>query len=146
MNSRPFEILIVEDNPGDAFLVQRCLKDLKTPTNSHWMKNGQEAMAFLRNEGTFTGTPRPDIILLDLNLPLKDGRDVLAEIKADEKLRAIPVIILTSSESERDIATAYRLHANSYLCKPATYEGFSQLFACLEQYWFGLSRLPSVGG
>jgi two-component system, chemotaxis family, response regulator Rcp1 len=146
VNEKPFEILIVEDNPGDAFLAQRCLKTLKTPTNSHWIKNGQAAMAFLRKEEEFGGVPRPDLILLDLNLPVKDGREALAEIKADEKLKAIPVIILTSSDSENDIATAYRLHANSYLCKPPIYEDFARLFACLEQYWFALSRLPSNPG
>ncbi len=143
MNSRPFEILIVEDNPGDAFLIRRCLETLKTPTHSYWVENGQEAMAFLRKEGEFSHALRPDLIFLDLNLPLKDGREVLAEVRVDEKLRAIPVIILTSSESEKDIATAYRLYANSYLCKPVDYENFFQLFVCLEQYWFGRSKLPS---
>lgn len=128
VKSKRFEILIVEDNPGDAFLVRQCLKILKTPTQSHWVQNGQEAMMFLRKEGEFSGMPRPDIILLDLNLPLKDGRKVLAEIKGDDKLGAIPVIILTSSESQDDVTTAYRLHASSYLCKPAVYEGLLQLF------------------
>ena len=118
----PVEILLVEDNPADVRLTQEALKEGKVFNNLHWAKDGVEALAFLRREGKHAGAPRPDIILLDLNLPKKDGREVLHEIKNDEKLKRIPVVILTTSKAEEDVLKSYNLHANCYVTKPVDLE------------------------
>src|SRR5919202_2824220 len=117
-NSEPIEILLVEDNPGDARLAVEALKDSKVRNNLYCVEDGVEAMNFLYRRGGHTGVPVPDLILLDLNLPRKDGREVLAEIKEDPKLRHIPIVILTASEAERDLIKSYDLHANAYVVKP----------------------------
>ena len=119
---RPVEILLVEDSPTDALLAKEALEYSKVANNLHTVTDGVEALAFLRREGQHTGVPRPDLILLDLNLPKKDGREVLAEIKNDERLKRIPVVVLTTSKSEADVLTAYGLHANCYIVKPVDFE------------------------
>lgn len=136
------EILLVEDNPADVRLTQEIIRDADIPSRLHIARDGEQAMAMLRQQGDFADTPRPDLILLDLNLPRKDGREVLAEIKADESLRSIPVIILTTSKSESDIATAYGLHANSYIAKPVSLKEFTGLLKGLQTYWLTMVELP----
>jgi two-component system, chemotaxis family, response regulator Rcp1 len=142
MSSKPAEILLAEDNPADAFLIKACMKSSPIKTHVHVVEDGIELMAYLRKEGAYSKAVRPDLILLDLNLPQKDGREVLAEIKADETLRRIPVIILTSSDADKDIAHAYDLHANSYLRKPADYPQYYTAMEALLHYWFSLVSLP----
>jgi len=126
MNSRTIEILLVEDNPGDVRLTKEALKDAKVRNTLHVAMDGVEALAFLRKQGKYAGVPVPDLILLDLNLPKKNGREVLEEIKQDDGLRHIPVVILTTSQAERDIAESYRLHANAYVTKPVDFEQFTK--------------------
>src|SRR5213076_845398 len=139
--SRPVEILLVEDNPGDERLTREALKEGKVYSNMHWVKDGVEAMQFLRREGKFTGAVHPDIILLDLNLPKKDGREVLEEIKQDDGLRHIPVVILTTSQAERDIAESYRLRANAYVTKPVDLEQFLKVVQSIEHFWLEIVKL-----
>src|SRR4051794_24701063 len=122
LQGRPVEILLVDDSPGDVRLTREALREGKIRNNLSVVTDGVEALAFLRREGRYAGAPRPDVILLDLNLPRKDGREVLAEIKADDRLRRIPVVILTTSADERDILRAYELHANCYITKPVDFE------------------------
>ena len=138
----PVEILLVEDNPGDVRLTQEALKEGKVYNNLHWAKDGVEALEFLKRQGKHAKAPRPDIILLDLNLPKKDGREVLEEIKADPLLRNIPVVILTSSEAERDIAQAYALHANCYVTKPVDLEKFIHVVQSIDRFWLTVVTLP----
>ena len=141
---RPVEILLVEDNPADARLALEALREAKVHNNLHWMPNGIEAMAFLRREGKYATATRPDLILLDLNLPRKDGREVLADIKADAQLRRIPVVILTTSQAEEDIATAYHLYANSYISKPVDLDQFIRVVQSIESFWLrGVVQLPT---
>src|SRR5215207_8545402 len=123
-NTEPIEILLVEDNPGDARLAAEALKENKVRNNLHHVLDGVEAMRFLRREAPYSGVPRPDLILLDLNLPRKDGRQVLEEIKGDPDLRAIPVVVLTTSEADEDILRSYELHANAYVTKPVDLDRF----------------------
>ena len=139
------EILMVEDSPSDAFLTSEALKAAQELSRVHVVNDGVEAMQFLRREGAFIGAPRPDIILLDLNMPRKDGREVLAEIKADAKLKSIPVIVLTSSSAEQDIVNAYSLHANCYITKPADFNRFKEVIGSIETFWFGNVTLPPHG-
>lgn len=139
---RPVEILLVEDNPGDVRLTREALKDVKLSNNLHWVPDGMEAMAFLRRWGQYTDAPRPDLILLDLNLPRKDGRQVLAEVKADEDLRRIPVVILTTSSSDEDIIRSYNLHANSYVTKPVDLDQFVRVVKSIEDFWLTIVTLP----
>lgn len=136
------EILLVEDNPGDARLTLLALHDAKVVNRLHLAVDGVEAMAFLRREGRHAGAPRPDIILLDLNLPKKDGREVLAELKSDADLKRIPVVVLTTSKSEEDVLRAYNLNANSYITKPVDLDQFVKVVRTIEDFWFTVVRLP----
>lgn len=139
---RAIEILLVEDNPGDIRLTQEALKENKILNELHIAKDGVEAMKFLRKHNGYGMAPRPDLILLDLNLPKKDGREVLAEIKADEKLRQIPVVVLTTSDAENDIAQAYDTHANCYIRKPIDLNRFIDVVKVIENFWLSIVELP----
>lgn len=147
MNERPFtapiEILLVEDNLGDVRLTMEALKDGKILNNLNVVMDGAEAMEFLRREGKYADAPRPGLILLDLNLPKKDGREVLAEIKGDPNLKCIPVVILTSSAAEQDIVKSYRLHANCYVTKPVDLDQFIDVVQSIENFWLTVVNLPS---
>jgi two-component system, chemotaxis family, response regulator Rcp1 len=143
MNSRTIEILLVEDNPGDARLTVEAFKEGKVFNNLTVVGDGVEALAYLRRQGQYTNSAQPDLILLDLNLPKKDGREVLAEIKADEHLMKIPVIILTTSAAEEDIARAYTRHANCYITKPVDLDQFLRVVQSIESFWLTLVKLPS---
>jgi CheY-like chemotaxis protein len=136
------EILLVEDNPGDARLTRETWKESKLLNHLSVVADGVEAMAFLRREGKYVNAAHPDLILLDLNLPKKDGREVLAEIKADEQLRRIPVVVLTTSNAEQDILKTYELHANCYITKPVDLEQFSAVVKALTEFWFTIVKLP----
>jgi len=136
------DILLVEDNPADVELTRIALNEGKLLHTLHVAYDGVEAMEYLRRTGRHTGAARPDIILLDLNLPRKDGRDVLDEIKSSDELKVIPVIVLTSSPSEEDVLRSYRLHANSYICKPVDLENFIRVICSLENYWISIVKLP----
>jgi chemotaxis family two-component system response regulator Rcp1 len=138
----PVEILLVEDGPGDARLVREGLADCKIRNNLHVVDDGVKAMAFLRRQGEHAKAPRPDLILLDLNLPKKDGREVLREIKEDEVLRVIPVVVLTTSKAEEDIVKVYSLHANCYVTKPLSLQQFMDVVRSIEEFWFTTVRLP----
>jgi chemotaxis family two-component system response regulator Rcp1 len=142
-HGRPVEILLVEDNPGDVRLTIEALKEGKVRNNLSVVKDGVEALAFLRREGNFAGATRPDLILLDLNLPKKDGREVLAEIKEDGALRRIPVVVLTTSKAEEDILRTYDLHANCYITKPVDLEQFISVVRSIDDFWLSVVRLPS---
>ncbi|KAF3891198.1 MULTISPECIES: response regulator [Nostocales] len=138
----PIEVLLVEDNPGDVQLTQIALEDSKISVNLNVARDGVEAMAFLRKEGQYKIVPTPDIILLDLNLPRKDGREVLAEIKEDRILRRIPVVVLTTSGSEEDVLRAYNLCANCYITKPVDFDQFVKIVHSIESFWFTVVKLP----
>ena len=140
---KPIDILLVEDNPGDVRLTREALRDGKVKNNLHVAVDGVEAMAFLRREGPFATAPRPDIILLDLNLPRKNGREVLAEVKADPALMRIPVVVLTTSKDEHDVLTSYEYHANCYITKPVDLEQFLTVVRSIEEFWFTIVRLPN---
>jgi CheY-like chemotaxis protein len=142
-DNKTVEILLVEDNPGDALLTLHSLEMAKISSRLHVVEDGDQAMAFLRKEGEHHSSLRPDLILLDLNLPGKDGRQVLAEIKRDEDLCTIPVVILTSSAADEDLRYVYRTHANSYILKPINFEQLCQIINCLLEYWFRAVKLPS---
>ncbi len=141
--SRPVEILLVDDNPADVALTQEAFLDNKLCNNLHIVHDGVEAMDFLRKRGHYTLVPTPDIILLDLNMPRKDGREVLAEIKADDELKYIPVVIMTVSKDDKDILESYRLHANCYIRKPVKFTEFVEVVKSLENFWFSVVTLPS---
>jgi chemotaxis family two-component system response regulator Rcp1 len=143
---KPIEIMLVEDSPGDAELVLDFLEHSKVKNNIHWTKDGETAMAFLHREGEHAGKPMPDLILLDLNLPGKDGREVLAEIKSDSQLKHIPVVVLTSSKSEEDILRSYRLQANCYITKPVDIEQFMRVVRAIDDLWLTIVKLPTSGG
>lgn len=138
----PIEILLVEDNPGDVRLTKEALKEGKVVNNLHTVGDGEEALAYLRRQGPFTQATRPDLILLDLNLPKKSGREVLAEIKKDPDLKRIPVVILTVSEAEQDIIKSYNLHANCYITKPVNLEQFMEVVQSIENFWLTVVMLP----
>jgi two-component system, chemotaxis family, response regulator Rcp1 len=138
----PIEILMIEDNPGDVRLTQEALRDAKVRNNLHVAKDGVDALAYLTREGEHSDAARPDLILLDLNLPRKDGHQVLAAIKNDPSLRQIPVVILTSSRDEMDIYQAYDLHANCYISKPVELEQFVAVVKSIEGFWFEIVKLP----
>jgi two-component system, chemotaxis family, response regulator Rcp1 len=140
--SDPIEILLVEDNPGDVELTREALHDSKVHMRLSVVNDGVDALAFLRREGPHADAPRPDLILLDLNLPKKDGRAVLADVKGDPSLRHIPVVILTSSQAEQDILRAYDLHANCYVTKPVDLDQFITIVRSIEQFWFTVVKLP----
>jgi CheY-like chemotaxis protein len=139
---KPIEILLVEDNPGDARLTREALAHSKVRNNLHHARDGEEAIAFLRREGAYGSAPTPDLVLLDLNLPRRDGREVLEDIKSDASLKHIPVVILTSSQAEEDILRSYRLHANCFITKPVDLEQLTKVVQGIEQFWFTLVRLP----
>ena len=141
-SGRPVQILLVEDNPGDADLTRETLQECKLLNQMSVVNNGVEAMAYLRREGKYVDAARPDLILLDLNLPKKDGREVLAEIKVDRLLRRIPVVVLTTSSAEKDILETYDLHANCYITKPVNLDQFSAVVKAIEEFWFTIVRLP----
>jgi CheY-like chemotaxis protein len=140
---KPVEILLVEDNEGDVGLIEEVFEEAKIRNNIHVAEDGEEAVLYLRGEGKFSGSPRPDIILLDLNLPKKDGREVLKEIKEDQNLHNIPVIVLTTSNAERDIIRAYDLHANAYITKPLDFDQFMKVVRSIENFWLESVNLPS---
>ena len=142
---RPIEILLVEDNPGDADLTREAMENSKMLVTMHVVGDGVEAMAFLRRTGKYANAPRPDIVLLDLNLPKKDGREVLAEIKADPDLKRIPVVILTISKDEEDILKTYILHANCYITKPIQLNQFIKVVKSIEDFWLTIVKLPPNG-
>ncbi|MBD2208469.1 response regulator [Calothrix sp. FACHB-156] len=138
----PIEVLLVEDNPGDALLTRIALEDSKISVNLNVVEDGVEAMAFLRKQDKYADVPHPDIVLLDLNLPKKDGREVLAEIKGDAHLRRIPVVVLTTSQAEEDIVKAYNLAANCYITKPVDFDQFVRIVRSIENFWFAVVKLP----
>ena len=141
--SRQVEFLLAEDNPGDVRLTQEALRESKIRNNLNVVPDGMEAMAFLRKQGKYAGVPTPDVVLLDLNLPKKDGREVLADIKSDPVLTRIPVVIITSSEAEQDILRTYDLHANCYVTKPVDLDQFIKVIQSIENFWLTIVKLPS---
>ena len=143
---RAIDILMVEDNPGDVRLAHEALKEAKVLNEVHVVGDGLEALAFLRQEGKYANAARPELILLDLNLPKKDGREVLAEIKDDPNLRRIPVVILTVSKAEEDIFRTYDLHANCYITKPVDLGGFMDVVRAIDNFWLTIVKLPSEEG
>jgi two-component system, chemotaxis family, response regulator Rcp1 len=150
MNNRdaikPANVLLVEDNPDDVELTLEALKDSRVRMEIHVVADGISAMAFLRREGQYADRRRPDLILLDLNLPLMDGREVLKEIRADPNLTDIPIVVLTTSEDEGDILRAYKLHANCYISKPLDFLRFTEIIKQIEGFWLQLVKLPRRGG
>ena len=139
---QPIEILLVEDNPADVRLTTEALKEEKIYNNLHVVTDGVEAIAFLRREGKYAKAVRPDLILLDLNLPKKDGREVLKEIKNDDNLKIIPVVVLTVSKSEEDILKSYNLHANCYITKPVDLNQFMKVIRSIQEFWLTIVKLP----
>jgi len=137
------DILVVEDNIGDARLIKEVLNESKIYNNLYFVKDGVEAMDFLHSTGKYKESPKPDLIILDLNLPKKDGREVLAEIKDDDELKRIPVVIMTISQSEEDILKSYNLHANCYITKPIDLTQFIKVIKSIEDFWFSIVKLPS---
>ena len=148
MNQNPtgyfYDVLLVEDNPGDVRLTQEALKEGQVDNHLHIAEDGEEALAFLRREGSHAESPRPNLILLDLNLPKKDGREVLAEIKADRDLRSIPVIVLTTSRDVQDINRAYDLNCNCYITKPVDLDQFIDVVKTIDTFWLGVATLPEA--
>ena len=142
---KPIDILLVEDNVGDARLAKEALKESKLKNDLHIVGDGIDAMDFLHGKGKFLNAPRPDLILLDLNLPKKDGREVLAEIKNDPDLKRIPVVILTISKAEEDILKTYNLHANCYITKPLDLDQFMKVVRSIEDFWLTIVKLPPDG-
>jgi CheY-like chemotaxis protein len=143
LNGRPVEILLVEDNEGDIGLVEEVFEEGRINNNLSVAEDGDEAMMFLRKEGQFANVTRPDLILLDLNLPGKDGREVLKEVKEDNNLKKIPVVVLTTSKAEEDILKSYDLHANSYITKPVDFDQFINVVKSIESFWLEVVKLPS---
>jgi len=141
-SEKTVEILLAEDNPGDVMLTKKALEQGKLANNLNVVTDGVEALAYLRQEGEYVDKPRPDLVLLDLNMPRKDGQDVLEELQDDTDLRRIPVVVLTSSESEEDIARSYELNANAYLTKPVDFDGFTEIVNRMENFWFKVVKLP----
>jgi CheY-like chemotaxis protein len=141
-HTQPVEILMVEDNPRDARLAVEALKDSKVRNNLHHVEDGVTAMRFLYRQAEYAQVPRPDLILLDLNLPRKDGREVLEEIKEDPELKLVPVVVLTTSEAERDLVKTYDMHANAYVVKPIDLDRFVEVVQAIEGFWFTIVKLP----
>ena len=142
---RPIDILLVEDNPGDADLAREALEDGKVHNTVYVVSDGEEAMAFLRRQGKYADAPRPDLVLLDLNLPRKNGKEVLADIKSDEDLKRIPVVVLTVSKDEEDILRTYDLHANCFITKPIDLNQFIKVVKAIEDFWLTIVKLPPKG-
>jgi len=140
--AKVIDILLVEDNPGDVRLAQEALKESKVRNKLFVVDDGVEALAFLRQQGKYAGAPRPDLILLDLNLPRKSGREVLAEIKIDEKLKQIPVVVLTVSRSEEDVTMCYNNYANCYITKPLDFNQFMKVTKSIDEFWLTIVNLP----
>jgi len=140
--ARPIEILLVEDSPSDAEFTVEALKEAKVRNHLSLVEDGVQAMEFLRRQGQYTKAPRPDLIMLDLNLPRKDGREVLAELKADANLKMIPVVVLTTSRAEEDVLRAYQLHANCYITKPVDFQQFLSVVRAIESFWLFVVTLP----
>jgi two-component system, chemotaxis family, response regulator Rcp1 len=145
-NVSPIEVLLVEDSSGDVRLMREAFKDAKVHINLQVAADGEEAMSYLKREGRHVDAPRPDLILLDLNLPKKDGREVLREIKENPVLRVIPVVVLTTSASEEDILRTYQLHANCYISKPVGLEGFLKVVRSIDGFWLSVVQLPPDSG
>lgn len=145
LRPEPAQILLVEDNPGDVRLTEEAFKQGRIENDLHVVSDGTDALEFLYRRGEYEDAPRPDLILLDLNLPRKDGEDVLEELKADPELRSIPVIVLTSSRAEEDVVRSYELHANAYLTKPVDPDDFIETVRTFEKFWFSVVRLPPEG-
>lgn len=145
MNGNPIVILLVEDNPGDVRLTREALKEAKVRNDLYVVEDGIEAIAFLRREGKYKDSPKPDLILLDLNLPKKSGLEVLTEIKADDKLKRIPVVVLTVSKDEEDIVKSYNLHANCFITKPVDLNQFLSVVKSIEDFWLTVVKLPPDG-
>jgi chemotaxis family two-component system response regulator Rcp1 len=141
-DAAPIEVLLVEDSPGDVRLTREAFKDAKVHINLHVASDGAKAMAFLLRDGEYAKAPRPDLILLDLNLPKKDGREVLEDIKEHPTLKTIPVVVLTTSSSEEDILRSYQLHANCYITKPVGLEGFLTVVKSIDSFWLSVVKLP----
>ena len=139
----PIEVLLVEDDPGDVLMTREALEDYKVRNTLNVVSDGVDALAYLRREGAYAGVTRPDLILLDLNLPRKDGREVLAEIKADDELRRIPVVVLTTSEAEEDVLRSYHLHANAYVTKPVDFERFVRVVRQIDEFFVTVVKLPT---
>jgi two-component system, chemotaxis family, response regulator Rcp1 len=144
MNHRLIDILLVEDSPADVLITREAMAEARLLNNIHVAEDGVEALAFLRRQGVHAGAPRPDLILLDLNLPRRSGREVLADIKADPELKSIPVVVLTTSSAEEDILRSYDLHANCYVVKPVEFDSFVKAVQSIRQFWFGVVTLPSA--
>jgi CheY-like chemotaxis protein len=140
---QPIEVLLVEDDPGDVLLIQEAFADNKLLNNLNIVNDGEQALAYLRREGEYAAAPRPDLVLLDLNLPRKDGREVLQEVKTDESLRTIPVVVLTTSEAEEDVLRSYQLHANAYVPKPVDFDRFVSIVRQIDDFFVSVVRLPS---
>jgi CheY-like chemotaxis protein len=145
INCKHADILLVEDNPGDVRLTQEALKEGAFCNDLHVVRDGVDALAYLRKEGKYADVPSPDLIMLDLNLPKKDGREVLAEIKFDEHLKRIPVVVLTTSRAEQDIRQSYNLHANCYITKPVDFDQFINVVKSIENFWLSVVMLPGSG-
>ena len=143
LNGTSFEILLVEDSIGDIRLTREALKDAKVHVHLNVASDGVEAMAFLRREGQYSDAPRPDLILLDLNLPKKDGREVLNDIKENPELKSIPVVILTTSAADEDVMQSYKSHANCYITKPVDLEGFLKVVQSIDAFWLSIVKLPN---
>jgi chemotaxis family two-component system response regulator Rcp1 len=141
-NLRPINVLLVEDSPTDLLMTREALEHAKVLLTLHVVEDGVQAMEFLRRSGTYASMPRPDLILLDLNLPRKDGREVLAEIKVDPVLKVIPVVVLTTSKADEDIAKAYSSHANCFITKPVGFANFNEVMRSIERFWFAVVSLP----
>ncbi len=139
------EVLLVEDDPGDVVLIQEAFEDNKVRNRLHCVSDGVDALRFLRREDEFADAPRPDLILLDLNLPRKDGREVLAEVKTDEQLQQIPVVVLTTSKLEEDVLRSYKLHANAYVTKPVDFDRFIEVVRQIDEFFVTVVKLPRGG-
>jgi len=146
LNQRSIEILLIEDNPGDVRLTEEALKEGKVINRLSVVPDGVEAIEYLRKRGDYASAATPDLVLLDLNLPKKDGREVLAEVKQDPELRKIPVVVLTTSRDEQDILKSYDLHANCYITKPVDFEQFIRVVRAIEDFWLSVVKLPPNGG
>jgi two-component system response regulator len=142
LQMKPIEILLVEDSPTDALLTKRALADAHLINRLHVVEDGVQALAFLRREPPYECMPRPDLVLLDLNLPKKNGCEVLSEMKADDELKVIPVVVLTTSRAEEDVLKSYKLHANCYVVKPVDFASFAEAISILEKFWFAVVTLP----
>ena len=141
---RPIEILLVEDSPSDTELTVEALEEGKIYNHLSMVEDGVQALEFLRRQGAYADAPRPDLILLDLNLPRKDGREVLAELKADSELKVIPVVVLTTSRADEDVLRAYSLHANCYILKPVDFKQFVEVVKHIENFWLSVVKLPTT--